>query len=109
MKKCMFILRLVSMPGIAACESKTETNQVSNFSVDPVKAAITASNDVFGKMWAAGDSAAFGNSCTTDAHINFPNMERMTGRAAAMAFFSEGYAWGIRGGSLTTERNNGWP
>ena len=109
MKKCMVVLTLCVTISFMSCQTKVETKDVSSFNLDSAKAAITASNDAFGKMWAAGDSTAFGNCYTTDAQLNAPNMERMKGIAAAVAFFSEGYSWGIRGGSLTTEEVMGGP
>jgi ketosteroid isomerase-like protein len=109
MKKCMFLFMVGGMLGFAGCESKSETVQVSSFSLDSVKTAIATSNDAFGQVWAAGDSTAYGNCYTKDAQLFVPNMERMTGKGAAMAFFNGGRAWGIRGGTLTTEEVVGGP
>jgi ketosteroid isomerase-like protein len=109
MKKCMFIFMFGAMLGFAGCESKSETVEVSHFSLDSVKSAIAASNGAFGQIWAAGDSTAYADCYTSDAQLYVPNMERMTGKGAAMAFFNGGLAWGIRGGSLTTEEVIGGP
>lgn len=92
-----------------SCQAKLETKEVNNFSLDSVKAAITASNAAFDKSWATGDSVAFGNLYTSDGWLSAPNMNRMTGTAAITGFFSGGYALGIRNGKLTTEEVMGGP
>lgn len=105
----MLVSMLCFTVAFMSCQTKVETKEVNSFSLDSAKAAITASNDAFGKLWVSGDSTGYGNCYTSDAQINAPNMERMTGTAAAMAFFNGGYAWGIRGGTLTTEEVMGGP
>lgn len=109
MKKIIFILMLVITAVFISCETKVATTKEITFSLDSAKADIAASNESFAKFWAAGDSTGFGNCYTSDAQLNVPNMERMTGTAAAMGFFNGGYAWGIRGGSLTTDEVMGGP
>ena len=105
----MFILTLFISILLMACQTKVESTKESSFSLDSAKADIAASNNSFGKLWAAGDSTAFGNCYTSDAQLNAPNMERMTGSAAAISFFNGGHSMGIRGGSLNTEEVMGGP
>jgi ketosteroid isomerase-like protein len=80
-----------------------KTEGAAIFSLDSAKAAIEASNKVFGGCWATGDSARFVGCYTSDACINPPNMPRMCGTAAISAFFNGGYKMGVRNIRLTTE------
>jgi len=81
--------------------TKTETS--AGFSLDSAKAAIAASNKVFGASFATGDSTAFVNCYTSDACINVTNMPRMCGKEAITAFFNGGHKMGINNITLTTE------
>lgn len=81
--------------------SKTETT--SSFSLDSVKAAIAASNKVFGESFATGDSAAFANCYTSDGCIYNANMPKVCGTIGIRSFLSIGYQSGIRNVLLTTE------
>lgn len=83
--------------------AKTETAAASSFSLDSVKAAIAASNKVFGASFANGDSTAFANCYSSDACINVTGMPRMCGTQALTAFFNGGYKMGIRNIVITTE------
>ena len=67
------------------------------------KAAIAASNKVFGACFATGDSTTFANCYTSDACINVTNMPRMCGTQAITAFFNGGHKMGITNIALTTE------
>ena len=81
--------------------AKTET--AAGFSLDSVKAAIAASNKIFGGCFASGDSTAFANCYTSDACINVTNMPRMCGTQAITAFFNGGHKMGINNIVITTE------
>lgn len=83
--------------------AKTEAAAASSFSLDSVKAAITASNKIFGACFATGDSTAFANCYTSDACINVTNMPRMCGTQAITAFFNGGRKMGITNIAITTE------
>jgi len=83
--------------------AKTEAKEVAAFSLDSAKAAIAASNKIFGETFATGDSTAFANCYTSDACINVTGMPRMCGTGPLTAFFNGGYQMGIRNIKLTTE------
>ena len=92
----------------AACTDKKKeavatTSITSSFSLDSVKAQITASNAKFGGCFANGDSTGFISCYTSDACINPSNMPRMCGAAAITAFFNGGSKMGIHNLKLTTE------
>lgn len=80
-----------------------KTDSGSSFNLDSVKAAIAASNKVYGECFASGDSVKFASCYTADACINPPNMPRMCGTQAITAFFNGGVKMGIRNIKLTTE------
>jgi ketosteroid isomerase-like protein len=81
-------------------DAKTET---SGFSLDSAKAAIAASNKVFGACFATGDSATFANCYASDACINVTGMPRMCGTQAITAFFNGGHKMGVSNIVITTE------
>ena len=83
--------------------------EATAFSLDSVKAAIAASNKVFGECWATGDSVKFAGCYSADACINPPNLPRMCGSKAISAFFNGGYQMGIRNIKITTEEVMGGP
>jgi ketosteroid isomerase-like protein len=87
---------------------KAVTNAViSAFSLDSAKAAIAASNKLFGETFATDDSAKFINNYTSNACINPSNMPKMCGPGAITAFFNGGYKMGIRNLKLTTDEVSG--
>lgn len=81
--------------------AKTESGAA--FNLDSVKAAIVASNKVYGECFATGDSTKFANCYTADACINPPNSPRMCGTAAIIAFFNGAVKMGIKDIKITTE------
>jgi len=90
----------------SACNNetaKTEPAAAPAFSLDSAKAAIAASNKVFGASFGTGDSTAFANCYTSDACINVTGMPRMCGTQAITAFFNEGRKMGITNIAITTE------
>jgi ketosteroid isomerase-like protein len=72
------------------------------FSLDSVKAAIAASNKMYGESLAKNDSATFIGSYTADAVLMPPNMPAMSGSAGIAAFFRASYNMGMRGLEITT-------
>lgn len=82
--------------------AKTE-NGAATFSLDSAKAAIAASNKVFGESFATGDSTAFANCYTSDGCIYNSNMPKVCGTDGIRSFASIGYNSGIRNVVLTTE------
>ena len=87
----------------SSCNNEAAKTETAGFSLDSARAAIAASNKVFGASFGTGDSAAFVNLYTDDGCMNPPNMPKMCGPAAITAFFNEGYKGGIRNITLTTE------
>ena len=71
----------------SSCNNEAAKTETAGFSLDSAKAAIAASNKVFGASFGTGDSAAFVNLYTGDGCINPPNMPKMCGPAAITAFF----------------------
>lgn len=100
-------LKLLGIACIAilfsSCNNEAAKTETSGFSLDSAKAAIAASNKVFGASFGTGDSTAFVNLYTSDGCMYPPNMPKMCGPAAITAFFNEGYKGGIRNIALTTE------
>ena len=94
----LFVILFSSCNNEAA---KTET--AAGFSLDSAKAAIAASNKVFGGCFASGDSTTFANCYTNNACINATNMPRMCGTQAITAFFNGGRKMGINNIVITTE------
>ena len=86
-----------------ASKTSGSANETSGFSLDSAKAAIAASNKVFGGCFATGDSATFANCYTSDACINVTGMPRMCGTQAITAFFNGGHKMGINNIVITTE------
>ena len=80
----------------SSCNSEaTKTETAAGFSLDSAKAAIAASNKVFGGCFASGDSTTFANCYTSDACLNVTNMPRMCGTQAIIGFFNGGRKMGI--------------
>ena len=98
-----FLVIAISITFLNACNNDAEKTASAGFNLDSAKAAIAASNKVFGSCFASGDSAAFINCYTSDACINPPNMPRMCGAQAITAFFNGGRQMGIRNIALNTE------
>ena len=87
----------------SSCNNEAPKPEAAGFNLDSAKAAIAASNKIFGECWATGDSVKFANCYTADGCMYPPNMPRVCGPAAITAFFNEGYKWGIRNIVLTTD------
>ncbi len=99
---------------ISSCTEATvkqETHEtsavVATLNLDSVKGIIAASNKIYGQSFATGDSATFVGSYTSDACISPNNMPKMCGPQSINGFFIEGYKWGIRALSLTSEEVTG--
>lgn len=89
---------------ICSCNTETaKTEAAASFNLDSVKAAIAASNKVFGASFATGDSVAFANCYTSDGCIYNTNMPKICGTAGIQSFLSIGYKSGLRNVVLTTE------
>ena len=89
---------------IYSCNTETtKTEAAATFSLDSVKAAIAASNKIFGASFATGDSVAFANCYTSDGCIYNANMPKVCGTAGIQSFLSMGYNSGLRNVVLTTE------
>jgi ketosteroid isomerase-like protein len=87
----------------SACNNEAAKTEAPGFSLDSVKAAIAASNKVFGASFATGDSVAFANCYTSDGCIYNSNMPKICGTDGIRSFLSIGYKSGIRNVVLTTE------
>jgi ketosteroid isomerase-like protein len=94
---------------LSSCNNDAKKTEGTAFSLDSAKAAIEASNKVYGACFATGDSAKFAACYTADACINPPSMPRMCGTQAITAFFNGGYKQGIRNIKITTEEVVGGP
>jgi ketosteroid isomerase-like protein len=105
MKHSFFkLLAVVLVTGlICSCNNEAAKTETAAFNLDSAKAAIAASNKVFGASFATGDSAAFVNLYTSDGCMYPPTMPKMCGPAAITAFFNEGHKGGIANIALTTE------
>ena len=106
MKKIFFAPAAVCFVAVSlllfSCNNDAKKSD-SGFNLDSVKAAIAASNKVYGDCFASGDSVKFVGCYTSDACINPPNMPRMCGTAAISAFFNGAVKMGIKNIKLTTE------
>ena len=113
MKQPLSAFLIVALTAAISCNSgeanKATTSDAPAFSIDSARAAITASNKTFGECWATGDSTKFAGCYSSDACINPPNMPRMCGSKAIMAFFNGGYQMGVRNIRITTEELFGGP
>ncbi|MEI7965434.1 MAG: DUF4440 domain-containing protein [Chitinophagaceae bacterium] len=113
MKKTLFsIVALASFSlFFVSCNSESEkkekTEAGETFNLDSAKAAVNASNLVYGACFATGDSAKFIGCYTADACINPPNTPRMCGPAAITGFFNAAYKMGIRNIKATSEEVSG--
>jgi ketosteroid isomerase-like protein len=102
-----FFVRLLGIVMITillgSCNSEASKTETSDFSLDSAKAAIAASNKVFGSCFASGDSTAFANCYTNDGCIYNSNMPKVCGTQAINAFFNTAYQYGIRNIVIITE------
>ena len=100
-------LRLLGVAVLAilfsSCNDNAAKTETAVFSFDSVKAAIAASNKIFGASFATGDSVAFANCYTSDGCIYNANMPKICGADGIRSFSSIGYNSGIRNVVLTTE------
>jgi len=87
----------------SSCNNEAAKTESAGFSLDSVKAAIAASNKVFGASFATGDSVAFANCYTSDGCIYNANMPKVCGTDGIRSFAGIGYNSGIRNVVLTTE------
>jgi len=97
---CCIVLAIVLF---SSCNNEVAKTEVAAFNLDSAKAAIAASNKVFGACFATGDSTTFANCYTSDACINVTGMPQMCGTKAITAFFNGGHKMGITNLALTTE------
>lgn len=98
------LIAILSLQACTSAEVKPEaTATAPGINLDSAKAAIAASNTLFGSSWATNDSAAFVARYSSDACINPPNAPQMCGSTAIGAFFRGGYTMGIRKIQLTTK------
>ena len=107
MKKFFFPLAAVCVAACSlllfSCNNTAKTDSASSFNLDSVKAAIMASNKVYGECFATGDSTKFAACYTADACINPPNMPRICGAQAIAGFFNGAVKMGIKDLKVTTE------
>lgn len=86
-----------------SCNDSSKSGGSSTFNLDSVKAAIAASNKVYGDCFTSGDSVKFANCYTADACINPPNMSRICGTQAISGFFNFSVKMGVKNLKITTE------
>ena len=87
----------------SSCNNESAKTGAGVFSLDSAKAAIAASNNIFGASFTTGDSTAFVNCYASDGCIYNANMPKQCGAQAINGFFNVGYQFGIRKIALTTE------
>ncbi|MEP7319253.1 MAG: DUF4440 domain-containing protein, partial [Panacibacter sp.] len=91
-----------------ACNSTSETAPAETvaataFNLDSVKAAIAASNQLYGESFAKGDSAMFIDRYTSDAILMAPDMPAFNGSGAIAGFYKAALTqMGVKGIALTT-------
>lgn len=108
MNKIFFVFSMAGLI-LAACNTSTVAEVPASFSIDSVKAAITASNAVYEESIRTNDSAKYISRYTADGCINPPNMPKMCGPAALAGFFKGAVGMGIKDLKLTTEEVLGGP
>ena len=97
-------IAVISTTLLSSCANEAaKTETAASFSLDSAKAAIAASNKVFGASFATGDSAAFANCYTSDGCIYNANMPKVCGTDGIRSFAGMGYQSGIRNIVITTE------
>lgn len=93
---------------LSACNTAPETKPAdeaaaSGFNIDSVKAAVAASNVLYGESFAKADSAMFIERYTSDAVLMAPNMPAFNGSAAIAGFYKAALTqMGVKGIALTT-------
>lgn len=109
--KSATVFFIATITAITSCTNAPEKTEpaaaVSTFSIDSAKAAIAASNKLYGECFATSDSAKFISCYTSDACIYVTNAPKMCGPQAITAFFNGAYKMGIRNLKLTTEEVTG--
>lgn len=108
MKKIAFLATAALSMLMVSCSEPT-ASVAPAFSIDSAKAAIAASNKMYNESFAKNDSVAFVGCYTSDAVLMAPNMPALSGSDGIKAFFTGGYAMGIRGIDLVTTEVNGGP
>ena len=98
-----FSILVLLVTAFSACNNETEKTAAPAFNLDSAKAAIAASNKVYGECFSTGDSTKFVNCYTADGCIYPPNTPRMCGPQTITAFFNGAYKMGIRNLKLTTD------
>ena len=98
-----FGILAISAMLLNSCANDAAKTETVGFSIDSAKAAIAASNKVFGGCFATGDSTTFANCYTSDGCINATGIPKMCGREAIISFFNGGHKMGINNIVLTTE------
>ena len=88
---------------LSSCTNEASKTETAGFSLDSAKAAIAASNKVYGACFASGDSTTFANCYTSDACISPTGVPKMCGTQAITAFFNGARKMGISNITLTTE------
>lgn len=97
-------IALIGTTLLSSCANEAaKTEAAASFSLDSAKAAIAASNKVFGASFATGDSVAFANCYTSDGCIYNSNMPKICGTNGIRNFAGMGYQSGIRNIVITTE------
>jgi ketosteroid isomerase-like protein len=101
---CVKFLGVVILAALfSACNNEAAKTETAGFSLDSAKAAITASNKVYGACFASGDSTAFANCYTSDGCISPAGTPKICGTQAITAFFNGARKMGISNVVLTTE------
>jgi ketosteroid isomerase-like protein len=108
MKKIVFFSMAALALLVTAC-SEPSGSVAPAFSLDSAKATIEASNKVYSESFAKNDSVAFVGCYASDAMLMAPNMPSLVGSDGIKAFFTGGYAMGIRAVDLTTAEVSGGP
>ncbi len=91
----------------ASCKESGNESGGSAFNLDSAKAAIAASNKVYGECFAKKDSVAFVACYTKDACILVPNAPKMCGNDAIKGFFNYAISTGVGGIDIVTEELTG--
>ena len=90
----------------AACDNPapaTEPQATATFNPDSAKAAVAASNKMYGDAFVNADSALFIDRYTSDASIMAPNMPALSGKDGVAGFYRAAYSMmGVRNLALTT-------
>lgn len=96
---------------IVSCGHKPENvaTEKTSFSLDSVKAQISASNKTYGECFSKKDSATFISLYTKDAVIYPYNMPSLAGPAGIGGFFNGGVKMGVAGIDITTDELIGGP